>query len=528
MGRLAIILLALASLVAANVGQSTSAGGGDEKKAQKRKPRFTVGKDTTYVSGPLDANGYIDYVAALNGRLRKGVTPRNNANVLLLRALGPEPEGSAMPPGFFTWLGIAAPPKKGEYLRSLQPEKGERADNFIFELEAAQRPWASTQLPRIAAWLSANVGPLAITVEATRRPEYYVPLLPHRGDDGPGQLIAVSLASTQRCRSLAEALCARAMLAVYEERYDDAWQDVLACHRLGRLVGRGGTLIEALVGIGVESAARQSALAFLDNPKLTAQRIKSCLRDLQALPPVSPVADKIDVAERFMMLDIAMAVDRHGLGYLEALSGPGDGGEKKPDPRWKRYRDDLDWDPALRNANRWYDRLAAAMRGRDRDTREAQLDKIEQELKTLKENVAAGGDPLEAALAPGKTAADRGKVIGDILVTLLIPAVRKVQTAADRTDQQRQNLQLAFALAAYQRDKGAYPARLDALTPDYLAKVPQDQFSGKALIYRPADKGYLLYSVGVNGQDDGGRSYDDDPPGDDLVIRMPLPELRAK
>ena len=44
---------------------------------------------------------------------------------------------------------------------------------------------------------------------------------------------------------------------------------------------------------------------------------------------------------------------------------------------------------------------------------------------------------------------------------------------------------------------------------------------GKALIYRSTDDGYLLYSVGVNGVDDKGRTADDEPPGDDLVVRMP-------
>ena len=47
-------------------------------------------------------------------------------------------------------------------------------------------------------------------------------------------------------------------------------------------------------------------------------------------------------------------------------------------------------------------------------------------------------------------------------------------------------------------------------------------------IYRPSDNGYLLYSVGVNGKDDGGRTYDDNPPGDDPAVRMPLPESKQK
>ena len=108
---------------------------------------------------------------------------------------------------------------------------------------------------------------------------------------------------------------------------------------------------------------------------------------------------------------------------------------------------------------------------------------------------------------------------------MLFPALDKVQQAADRGEQTQHNLHIAFALAAYQRDNGKYPKTLDALAPKYLATVPQDIFSGKALIYRRANDGYLLYSVGVNGRDDEGRtSDDDDPSGADLPVRMPLPK----
>jgi len=83
-------------------------------------------------------------------------------------------------------------------------------------------------------------------------------------------------------------------------------------------------------------------------------------------------------------------------------------------------------------------------------------------------------------------------------------------------------------LAAYRSDNRQYPKALNALAPKYLPTIPQDLFSGKALIYRPTDDGYLLYSVGVNGKDEEGRSYDDDPRGDDLTVRMPLPKLPKK
>src|SRR5688572_27461172 len=91
---------------------------------EKGEPRFTVGKETTYVSGPVDADGYINYVTALNERLKEGVTPANNANVLFWQAFGPQPERpykSAMPAGYFELMGIEVPPEDGHYLTKYRP-----------------------------------------------------------------------------------------------------------------------------------------------------------------------------------------------------------------------------------------------------------------------------------------------------------------------------------------------------------------------------------------------------------------------
>src|SRR5713101_3375645 len=72
-----------------------------ESAPKKHRGTFTISKETTYVTGPLDKDGYIDYAAALNERLGKGVTPENNANVPIWKALGPHPEGATMPAEFF-------------------------------------------------------------------------------------------------------------------------------------------------------------------------------------------------------------------------------------------------------------------------------------------------------------------------------------------------------------------------------------------------------------------------------------------
>jgi hypothetical protein len=498
----------------------------------KPTPKLPVGKETTYVTGPLDAEGYIDFEASLNDRLGKDVAPEKNANVLIVKALGPKPEGAPMPAEYYKRLGIDEPPADGDYFvgsykflkddRKL--DKGE-LDAALAQLSrATQRPWTEKDFPGFAAWLKTNEKPLAVAVEATKRPDYYNPLVSRPEKKGSG-LINVLLPTVQKCRDIAGALAARAMLRVADGQFDDAWQDLLACHRLGRLAGRGGTLIEGLVGLAVEQIACNGELAYLEKANLTAAQIQDRLKDLQGLPPMPAMADKIDLGERFMYLDSVQLIRRGGAAALEGLS---DGGKPpaKPDAAAEKALAQIDWEPALRNGNRWYDRLAAAARGKDRAARVKALDQIDEDIKTLKKE---SGDAAKVAqLLMGKEAPDKaaGKAIGDVLVVLLLPATQKVLTAADRTEQVGRNVQVAYALAAYRRDKGSYPAKLDDLAPKYLPAAPDDLFAGKALVYRPEGDGYLLYSVGPNGKDDGGRTADDDPPGDDLRVRMPLPELK--
>ena len=67
--------------------------------------------------------------------------------------------------------------------------------------------------------------------------------------------------------------------------------------------------------------------------------------------------------------------------------------------------------------------------------------------------------------------------------------------------------------------KGAYPSRLYALVPEYLDEMPEDTFSGYAPRYFRTTEGFLLYSVGENMTDDGGRDRKAD--GDDIVVQVP-------
>lgn len=488
------------------------------------KPKFPVGKDTTVVSGPIDKNGFIDYEAALNERLSKGIKPETNANVLLWKALGPKPEGgNPMPEPFFKLLGIDEPPEGGEYFVSfttfakevLQVEPEDLQHVWSNPSYAGKRVWVEKDYPDVAAWLKANEKPLAVVHEAVKRPHYFNPLCSRRDNGQQSCLLACLLPNVQKCREIGSALCCRAMLKLGSGKADEAWADIVACHRLARHLGTGACLIETLVGYAMHAIACNATVAYIERADHTSKQWLAKLKEFQELPPLPALADKIDLGERFMGLDSVQLV-RSGHDPV--------GGNKAPTPEELKGLEKIDWNIPLRTLNSTYNRMAAAMRLKDREARNKAFDQLEADLALLtKKRSERDLMKLAQQAYAGKAV---GTEIGAVLVALLAPAVRKVQDAADRTEQIDRNVRVALALAAHRADHRAYPEKLESLSPKYLNAIPGDVFSGKPLIYARTEAGYKFYSVGANGKDEEGRWFDDDPKGDDPGVRLPLPPLK--
>ncbi|MDP7275458.1 MAG: hypothetical protein QF363_08255 [Planctomycetaceae bacterium] len=496
-------------------------------KPDKSKPNVTISKKTTRVTGPLTRDGYVDYAGAINERTGKGVTPKNNANVLFWRAVGPHPGRATMEPRYFELMGMQAPAERGryflgldEYLQKVLPDTAARKQliNEVNEElnQAMSRPWQAGEFPRIAQWLKANEKPLSVLVEGTRRSRFYSPVVVPAEAKGLAEktLFAVLLPFLQQSRGCARALTARALLHAREGRTRAAWQDLSACHRLARLIGQGPFLIDALVAYAVESVAIEAELRFIQHTRPTAKDVAKYLGELASWPPVASVAEKIEVSERFAFLDVTQMLARHGSSHLKELADLT--GSDQPNPSVSRLTvSSIDWDTAMILGNRWYDRLVTALRKQDRRERQETLAGINAELEKLAKEVVKNRKPP-------KTRKAAGELIGGILLSLLFGQVSAARLAEDEALQRERNLRVAFALSAYRDRRRVYPKSLDQLVPEFLAKVPGDLISGKSLVYRPSKGGYLFYSVGRNGKDDGGRSRSDKDKGDDLRVRMPV------
>ena len=180
-----------------------------------------------------------------------------------------------------------------------------------------------------------------------------------------------------------------------------------------------------------------------------------------------------------------------------------------------------DWNEVLRTGNDNFDKMVEAVGKKRRSERITAIKKFKEDLKkkTTETQKTLGG-PLGIAKSLLLSNKANGRLIGDFLFSELLP-MSLFQVALEDEDRNTTRLQLsklAYAIAGYRAEHKEYPEALSRLAPKYIDLVPKDLFSGNDFRFKRKQNGYLLYSVGANGKDDGGRTSDSEPPGDDLVI----------
>lgn len=88
---------------------------------------------------------------------------------------------------------------------------------------------------------------------------------------------------------------------------------------------------------------------------------------------------------------------------------------------------------------------------------------------------------------------------------MFVSSLSRILTRAMRAETERSLVISAIAIKRYALRHGACPPSLRALVPEFLASVPADYMDGQPLRFRlQPDGGFLLYSVGEDGKDDGG------------------------
>ena len=524
-------LLCVLLLTAPAAPPSAPASGAEatQPAAERAASKITPGRDTTYYDGPVRDDGTIDYIAALNEDLSRGVKPEENAFLALVRLL----PGEALLDEKFeraTYEKLGADvPGEGDGPRFSPPPLELRHWQLG---PAGEGPWRAEQAPEVAAWLEQNREALDAVRGVVERPEYYAPLVlgepvEVRGVKEPEgvegvEVMRALLPALGQMRQLAVALSARGRLRVGEGDVEAGLSDAFTLIDLGSTIQKESTLIGVLVGGSIYREGLTTVQSALSPSKLNPQEARALIVRLAKVEALRSEAVAFDRGERLLTLDAAQAVIAGRVGLRELLESVGmmtsrlEGDDALPlDAAEAALR--AQPNAALRQINARYDELVNMTRERDVRVAWRRVVDLKKALEPRLEEAA------ELLRGEGGTPEERARAAANVLIWDVQAAQAAAVTARMRLHAWLEATRVGVAVTGYHFEHGRYPESLDALVPTYLDRLPADPFGpeGGVLRYRVTRKGAMIYSVGSDGNDDEGQPVSGDRPGD-LVLSLPV------
>jgi hypothetical protein len=478
----------------------------------------TISKPTTDITSPLRPDGYPDYFTAANELMSAGVTPEDNAVVLLLSAFDAKEIDANQRPQLFRMLGISEPAGTETYYADFEadlkrrgivaPANWQQLDylksddpycvaNRDYD-KAGEQIWKSSELPSVAAWLDKYEPQIELIAEATRRPRYYFPVVPTRASN----ILLINALSVRwiiESREVCRALSRRALRRIGEGDVNKGLDDLLASHRFARLLAQRPFRTDHLVAVAIEGVARFTDEIVLQEGNLTREQVAKLRQLLTTLGPLPSQMNNLNTGERWSALEAVCLIAQDPPSIV--LLSP----KVRPDlvkvlPLLKGR---IGWDSVLITMNQWFDRFVADISLPPAEQNIA-IEKAKRDLVTSCTCTLGAGD-VKCIFS----SANANQIFTATLVEALISGIPNSIRAENRGRTEFDELLLALSLELYRHDHSSYPEKIADLVPDYESTIPNDAFAGRPLQYIRAGNGYRLYSFGVNGRDDGGKTYGD-------------------
>ncbi|MBX3444402.1 MAG: hypothetical protein KF774_18530 [Planctomyces sp.] len=492
-------------------------------------PGLVISAETTVIAEPLNDLGFPDYVAALDLELGDGVRPEENFWIGFVEAMPVQAIGEsyleqlAQRPGFERALS-AQPRLETIAGPNAAPDEYNRRIDLLQQAMAG--PWTAADHPELAEWLDRNAAALDKVRAASRLPQAYAPLITGRDR----YLYNVLLPHVQETRNVARTLVARARRSMAEGRLDEAWQDVLACHRIAGHLDRSPFLIERLVGFAIRAIAQDATLECLISPQLSARQIRARWSELEPLlvretrAYTSLRAERLAGAEALLML-------RSGRRSLDdmvvAAKVVGDGIEGGAWIDWSRVGKSLqslivqsgDVNATLRELNAHHDGIEKALREETYAARTAAVEAASR--KNGAEGLPTPGQTALAFLFSGTNAID--DISRRSILSQLTAAYGSVNRAEVRVLTRTELLRAAVAAELAAREEGVEievgRQLLDPLRDD--AAIILDPYTDEPFLVRRTADQLLIYTHGDNGVDDGGLTFGEGADADDIAVKLP-------
>jgi len=254
-----------------------------------------------------------------------------------------------------------------------------------------------------------------------------------------------------------------------------ALDQAMSAVKFGHMIESGrGPILQYLVGLSVKETALSSLRARLADANLKRQQLKDYLEGLAAY-----------VTDPDALADSLRAEYAFGLKLMDDLYPHRAGDSEKETPK----HDSVFQSDKMRTM------YADTLRTYIGNAAKPRCDHVEPQL------VDKGADKAFEKMPPAELAS-RPDAMGMMVCMTLIPPLDKLLMEKCRENVSVAATRILIALKCHKMKTGKLPGTLDALVPDYIDKIPSDDFDGKPMRYSPKKK--LIYSVGEDMKDDGG------------------------
>ncbi len=371
----------------------------------------------------------------------------------------------------------------------------EGGEELMTTLSRRPRPVSLSELSDkeqslLRQWVQSNSQALSQLELGTKKPYYWL-----QRSSKDGIAMEIPLPELNEVRQLSRAITWRAKLNAAQGNIDKAEADVITCYRFGLHVTDTPFLVEQLVGVALRAFAARTAFIILDRTEMGQTSMKSLQRQIEQLSTDESYIPDMG-AEKFLMLDIIQRV------FTD--DGKGDGRISTSAEILSMIHDYTT--PTLSQEEI---RSFPELQLQRRQTTEA--------VENLYEYFDFVGQKSPWQWKNEQINPDKGieKITeGNAFVQTFCPAYVRVTQIFARRRAETDALITTLALFRYKADKGQLPEKLDELvSAGYLNALPTDPFSGGPFVYKRIGDDFMLYSFGIDCDDDGGthnRSWDKD------------------
>jgi len=345
--------------------------------------------------------------------------------------------------------------------------------------------WSDQERTQVEAWLVSNAEALKFFEKGSRKPCYWPEYKPERK-----QSVVLSSADGKGMMCLSIALATRALVSAAQDRLGEAMDDIATCYRVGRHLLQCRDTMSQVMGMSVYGLASQTTRMILSHEDVSPELMTALQERLEKLAAEQPIRFDF-LAEQLFPLDTIQSLftdDGHGGGHIPRcfFTSP------------ESQRDGLEY--LLSDMAEATDADIGEWRKLDRHST---TDDVRQYYRALEEATSLAPWDYEKNTADVKNAVEQIRKNSFIRLLCSVNPMLRHLSAKARAD--LDSVIAILAMLRYKADRHKFPENVELLAGEgYLKTIARDPFSSGALIYKRTTDNFLLYSWGVDFDDDGG------------------------